>query len=245
MSRTSVHETAVLCRGHHAHPRQGACLAELAATLPGGRWTDHPAGADPMLAALARAVNDDCTEEGRRDLLALLPWLPRPVPGPAPAAGARIVGMVGRQGLAVADAALAARLAPDLAAVATADSRERGFAAYRRRHRAMRAIRLSVRALSRCDDADQRLWWLLHDAINLTRAADGLPTLPDRAEMRLPDRWPRRLPVRVHIRVPDGAESTYYHCSPVWEGWPIRLRHDWAARQGELRLIIDTGPPDR
>jgi hypothetical protein len=34
-------------------PAKGACLLELASTLPRGRWTDHPAGVDRLLAALA------------------------------------------------------------------------------------------------------------------------------------------------------------------------------------------------
>ncbi|WP_233601077.1 MULTISPECIES: hypothetical protein [Micromonospora] len=215
MSHTSVHDTggALPGPGHHAHPWQGSRLAELVAALPGGRWTDHPTGADPMLAALARAVNDGCADEGRWTCWRCCPGCPGRFPAPPHRPGR---GSWARPG---------------------------GGASPWPTPRWPRDWPGSVRALSRCDDADQRLWWLLHDAINLTRAADGLPALPDRADMRLPDRWPHRLPVRVHIRVPDGAQSTYYHCTPVWEGWPARLQHDWAAREAELRLLTDVDPP--
>jgi hypothetical protein len=71
--REMVFKSRVLCRGNHTHPRTGACLVEFAGALPGGRWTDHPAGVQPVLAALARAINDATTDEAR---MALLPWAP-------------------------------------------------------------------------------------------------------------------------------------------------------------------------
>jgi hypothetical protein len=236
MSRTSVHEAAVLRRGAHPHPRQGACLVEIAATLPGGRWSDHPATLDPALAAVARAVNDRSSDAGRPDLLALVPWLPRPATATGSAVAARIVATVGRRGLAVADPDLAARLAPDLAAIATADRAVSGWAAYQRRRRAARTVRLAVRAVART--GDQGLWSLLHEAINLTRAADGLTPLPERGDLTRPGAWPERLPIHVHIRIPDGAESTYYHCTPVLHRWPAPLVRDWTVRRAELNLIM-------
>src|SRR5438552_15465545 len=75
MTRTAVHDMAVLRRGRHSHPCHGGCLLETAAVLIGGRWTDAPAGVDPLLATVARAVND-CTSDARRGaLLAFTPWL--------------------------------------------------------------------------------------------------------------------------------------------------------------------------
>ncbi len=73
MGRTTVHDVAVLGRGSHLHPGKGACLLELTSTLPGGRWTDHPAAVDPVLAALARAVNDYTSDGARRALVPLAP----------------------------------------------------------------------------------------------------------------------------------------------------------------------------
>src|SRR4029077_9468441 len=48
----------VLSRGKHRHPRQGACFMELASFVAGERWSDHPACTHPLLASLARLVND-------------------------------------------------------------------------------------------------------------------------------------------------------------------------------------------
>lgn len=227
------------CRSGGASARQGACLVEIAATLPGGRWTDHPATLDPALAAVARAVNDRSSDRGRPDLLALAPWLPRPATPAGATVAARIVAAVGRRGLAVADAATAGRLAPDLAAIAAADGATARWAAYQRRRRAARAVRLAVRAVART--GDRELWSLRHEAINIARAADGLAALPDRGDLVRSGGWPERLPVHVHIRIPDGAESTYYHCTPVLHRWPAPLVRDWAVRRAELALITPEG----
>lgn len=54
----------------HLHPDDGACLMEAAALLAGDRFTDSPAGTHPVLAALARAVNDSVGDPAR---LALWP----------------------------------------------------------------------------------------------------------------------------------------------------------------------------
>ena len=61
----------VLSRGKHRNPRRGACFMELASFLAGERWSDHPACTHPLLAELARNVNDR-TSDGDRPLLAPL-----------------------------------------------------------------------------------------------------------------------------------------------------------------------------
>ena len=61
----------VLSRGKHRSPRKGACFMELASFLAGERWSDHPACSHPLLAALARDVND-CTSDANRQRLAEL-----------------------------------------------------------------------------------------------------------------------------------------------------------------------------
>jgi len=61
----------VLSRGKHRSPRKGACFMELASFLAGERWSDHPACTHPLLAALARHVND-CTADAHRQRLAEL-----------------------------------------------------------------------------------------------------------------------------------------------------------------------------
>ena len=63
----------VLSRGRHRRPRSGACLMEYASYLAGERWTDHPACTHPLLAELARQVNDFTSDAGRQALIELVP----------------------------------------------------------------------------------------------------------------------------------------------------------------------------
>jgi len=63
----------VLSRGKHRSPRKGACFMEMAAFLAGERWSDHPRCTHPLLAALARSVNDLTSDGGRHHLGALIP----------------------------------------------------------------------------------------------------------------------------------------------------------------------------
>jgi len=63
----------LLSRGKHRNPRKGACFMELASVLAGERWSDHPACTHPLLAALARHVNDYTSDAGRRRLAELIP----------------------------------------------------------------------------------------------------------------------------------------------------------------------------
>jgi hypothetical protein len=63
----------VLSRGKHRNPRKGACFMELASYLAGERWSDHPACTHPLLAALARHVNDLIGDASRPRLAPLIP----------------------------------------------------------------------------------------------------------------------------------------------------------------------------
>ena len=63
----------VLSRGKHRNPRQGACFMEMASYLAGERWSDHPACTHPLLAALARDVNDYTSDAARGQLAPLIP----------------------------------------------------------------------------------------------------------------------------------------------------------------------------
>jgi hypothetical protein len=69
----SIDAVPVLSRGKHRSPRKGACFMELASYLAGERWTDHPACTHPLLAELARQVNDHVSDEARQTLLGLVP----------------------------------------------------------------------------------------------------------------------------------------------------------------------------
>ena len=62
-----------LSRGKHRSPRKGACFMELASYLAGERWSDRPSCTHPLLAALARLVNDHTSDTGRGDLAPLVP----------------------------------------------------------------------------------------------------------------------------------------------------------------------------
>ena len=63
----------VLSRGRHRTPRKGACFMEMASYLAGERWSDHPACTHPLLATLARDVNDHVADASRSRLVPLIP----------------------------------------------------------------------------------------------------------------------------------------------------------------------------
>jgi hypothetical protein len=63
----------ILSRGKHRSPRKGACFMEFASLLAGERWSDHPACTHPLLAAVARHVNDYTSDAGRSRLVPLIP----------------------------------------------------------------------------------------------------------------------------------------------------------------------------
>ncbi len=63
----------VLSRGRHRSPKRGACFMELASVLAGERWSDHPSCTHPLLAELAREVNDRISDAGRQQLTPLIP----------------------------------------------------------------------------------------------------------------------------------------------------------------------------
>lgn len=63
----------VLSPGRHRNPRKGACFMEMASYLAGERWSDHPKCTHPLLASLARMVNDSVPDEERSSLVPLIP----------------------------------------------------------------------------------------------------------------------------------------------------------------------------
>jgi hypothetical protein len=76
MSKSQSHSMdalPLLLRGKHRSPRQGACFMEFASYLAGERWSDHPACTHPLLASLARQVNDNVSDPARQTLLELVP----------------------------------------------------------------------------------------------------------------------------------------------------------------------------
>lgn len=63
----------MLSRGKHRTPRTGGCFMEFASYLAGEAWSDRPACTHPMLASLARMVNDCTSDDARPRLSALIP----------------------------------------------------------------------------------------------------------------------------------------------------------------------------
>lgn len=70
---TSPDLVPVLSPGKHRNPRKGACFMEMASFLAGEKWSDHPRCTHPLLASLARMVNDSVTDPGRRELAPMIP----------------------------------------------------------------------------------------------------------------------------------------------------------------------------
>lgn len=76
MFRSRAKQNRILSRGRHRSPAAGACLMEMTSAVAGERWSDHPASTHPLLAALARMVNDHTGSDERRDRLTdLIPAL--------------------------------------------------------------------------------------------------------------------------------------------------------------------------
>lgn len=75
-STPSVHAPdamPVLSRGKHRSPKKGACFMELASFLAGEAWSDHPTCTHPLLASMARDVNDHVDDFARTRLVPLIP----------------------------------------------------------------------------------------------------------------------------------------------------------------------------
>ncbi|QWZ07306.1 hypothetical protein KRR39_17820 [Nocardioides panacis] len=66
-----------LDRGEHLVPEEGACLMEAVSAAAHLPWSDAPACTHPVLALLARLVNDASTDPGRQRLTTWVPVLAR------------------------------------------------------------------------------------------------------------------------------------------------------------------------
>lgn len=63
----------VLGRGRHRNKRKGACFMEMASYLAGEKWSDHPSCTHPLLAGVARDVNDAVSDAARQRLAPMIP----------------------------------------------------------------------------------------------------------------------------------------------------------------------------
>lgn len=89
--------SAPLRAGMHLHPDDGMCLMEYVSLLADGRFSDAPRCTDPLLAELARMVNDTISDEARAALVRLAPHLaalPRTSPAMSPVIVSGAVGAV-------------------------------------------------------------------------------------------------------------------------------------------------------
>lgn len=66
---------AELSVGSHLGPDVGVCLMEAVSRFAGLPWSDGPACTHPLVAHLARLVNDASSDEGRQRLAAFVPRL--------------------------------------------------------------------------------------------------------------------------------------------------------------------------
>lgn len=183
----------ILSAGRHRTPRQGACFMEFASYLAGERWSDHPACTHPLLAALARNVNDLISDAARPTLVPHIhrvvglasddPYLAALIVVRAAGAALPIASMERQRALAVAlvnvlgrfDDALLREIAAT--AFASAPDTERWARTYVSTTRWPREFDLSTAAAvvhtatigiaQACvDDADARLAALLQTAID-------------------------------------------------------------------------------
>lgn len=130
----------VLSRGKHRSPRTGACFMEFASYLAGEKWSDHPRCTHPLLASLARSVNDQISDDGRSRLVG---WIPS------------VVGL--RGGGPIVDLGIAVRSAATALPVAAAD-RQRALAAGILAAERVRAVRTSsIDTTELFDDAREAL----------------------------------------------------------------------------------------
>ncbi|MGW0330750.1 hypothetical protein ACWD0J_02540 [Streptomyces sp. NPDC003011] len=167
----------VPARFAHLHPDDGACLMEYAALLATGRFTDSPPRTHPVLAALARAVNDSVGDPARQALWPLAADLADAYPADR-AYAPRLIGTV-------VDAARRLRPASRRLARHSAACRDRARRLTRARTPASPArvadalwwhgpghhhLEHALRVLRTAPDADRRLSRLLRESVTEARA---------------------------------------------------------------------------
>ena len=226
MRHHDVHLVPLLGAGTHTHPRHGGCLLELVNTLPGGAWTDHPPGIDPVLGC-SPAVNDAISNDQRPALAPLIPWLAALPPVRGDEAAAVVVTACTRAALADVDPASVGALTRT-AATATdlfTPGGERWWQHRARRRAAIRTVRLTVRTLTcltvhgRAEvDPDRALEALFTDALTQVGRIAGQPAVP--AFTRPAHACRVSVPVHSELRAPEGAESLYHHASALTDAWP-------------------------
>lgn len=72
---TAPQHLPILSRGAHNDPADGACLMEYVSLLAGEAFSDRPRCTHPLLAQIARLVNDTSPDSTRHELAPLAPSL--------------------------------------------------------------------------------------------------------------------------------------------------------------------------
>ena len=83
MTTSSGPAVPFLNGGAHLSAEQGMCLMEAVSETARLPWSDEPPCTHPLLAHLARVVNDASSDHGRQDLKALVSDLASAAPGDA------------------------------------------------------------------------------------------------------------------------------------------------------------------
>lgn len=167
--------TIRVSRGRHASRGHGLCVMELAAAVAGEPHSDRPVCVHPLLAAVARTVNDSVSDDARQQLVTLLDRLIGTA-SDDPQVARRIVAVACSRALAAGalpvwalllrrELALAERALDGASHAPTA-------ARPRRQLRAVRAAAASL-ALAPVRNFDGVLLGLLADCAAAARTVDG------------------------------------------------------------------------
>jgi hypothetical protein len=201
-------------------PREGTSLLELVTVYAHEPWSHHPLCVHPTLATVAQSVNDLTTEQGRRDLVAFVPWLAGTDTND-PQVAAAVAGVCLDWSLPLANAASRAELVTgaDIAATLRVMERPRGWNDTRRVHAHERhltvPVTLGVAVIANAADAsarrDDTLWRLLAQCTDAARARLGLAE----AEVKRPDVAPGVMRVRREYVLEDGADWPTVMCLPA------------------------------
>jgi hypothetical protein len=225
---TSMITMELLGRGTHADPRHGCNVLELASVLAGEPWSTQPHSVHPALAAVAGTVNDLLSDDRRRLLAPIAPWLPGtntadPRVWPAIVnVCTRAAAPVGGPGQPQLPAA------PDEMSSQPAEGNSPGCGRRRRpwpgpRHRrwAKAAIGSALRSLAgsadQCD-TDAALCQVLVDCINECRWLAGKEAVDPR--LPLAD-CPRRLAVQPRLMWSPGCDWMELGYRPVLYPVPV------------------------
>jgi hypothetical protein len=176
-----VVQVRLLGRGRHLHPRKGGCLMELVSATLGGPWTDHPICTPPVLAHLARVVNDLTGTEARPRLAPLIPYLISSVdPAAEYQADLAVCASVLSTAANVAPADVVGDLGGRFRQLTNQTEHRRAGGRERRRLMAItdRALRLTCDATDR-SVRDDTAYDVLVTAVNAQRTAEHLlPVVP-------------------------------------------------------------------